>query len=105
MAADERLTAMTTTANAPTAAPRWAKAAGWFGLVAHVAVGLPYASTAVIAPSWAVAAVVVLWAVLLVVAIYLLNRRPLLTPLVPAGAFALWVLILVAGTQLLGWTG
>jgi hypothetical protein len=78
---------------------------GWVGLLGHLATLPSYAASGLLAPGWAVAALLVAWAALLAAAVVLLRRRPVLTPLVPLAAIALWWGALTAGEALLGWSG
>ena len=73
------------------------------GLLLMLPVGYFYLTSGLVVPGpW----LFVLWAmflVLLVVAVLLARRRSWWVPAVPAAAFALWLLVLSLGGQLLGW--
>jgi hypothetical protein len=73
-------------------------------LVAHLTVGLLYVSSGLVAPLWAVVLLLVLWAAQLVACGLLLRRRSWWVLAVPVVALALWVLLINAGSALLGWT-
>jgi hypothetical protein len=92
---------MTTDVAAP---PVWHKVAGWLGLVLHLPVLIWYAASGLVAPLWAVITLLAAWVALLVVAIILLRRRPIVVPLVPIFAAALWFAAISAGGAWLGWT-
>ncbi|GAC1325454.1 MAG: hypothetical protein NVSMB13_08630 [Mycobacteriales bacterium] len=83
--------------------PWWAQAVGWAGVALHIPVGFLYLGSGLIAPGYALLPLWALWAGLLVLAVRLLLRRPLLTPLVPVVAVALWAVVMAIGSQLLGW--
>lgn len=73
------------------------------GLLLMLPVGFFYLTSGLVVPGpW----LVVLWAlfvVLLLTAVQLARRRSWWVPAVPAAAFALWLLVLSLGGQLLGW--
>lgn len=83
---------------------RAAAIAAWAGLAVHLVLGVGYAFTGLLAPSWAVALLWVIWLALLVAAVMLRRRRPWWTAAVPLVAAALWFLAITLGEQLLGWT-
>ncbi|HEX6684558.1 MAG TPA: hypothetical protein VF062_17270 [Candidatus Limnocylindrales bacterium] len=78
--------------------------AGWVGLLAHLATGVWYAASGLLAPMWAIVVLFVIWFGLLALAIYLLRTRPVWTLLVPVAATAIWFASISAGEALLGWT-
>jgi hypothetical protein len=78
--------------------------AGWIGLLAHLPVGIWYLSSGLVAPVWAVALLLVIWLALLALAIYLLRTRPAWALVVPVLAVAIWLAVLTAGGEWLGWT-
>lgn len=73
------------------------------GLLLMLPVGFFYLTSGLVVPGpWLVA----LWALfvaLLLTAVQLARRRSWWVPAVPAAAFALWLLVLSLGGQLLGW--
>jgi hypothetical protein len=81
-----------------------ARVVGWLGLAAHLALGIWYAASGLVAPAGAVAGLLGVWLVLLAVAIRLLRRRPALVPLVPLAAVLIWLAVVSAGDAWLGWT-
>lgn len=81
----------------------WALAVGWLGLVAHAAVGWLYLASGLVAPGYGVLLLWALWVILLVIAIRLLRARPVWTPVIPATAAGLWLLVMYLGEVLLGW--
>jgi hypothetical protein len=85
-------------------ATRGARVVGWLGLVGHAAIFFWYAASGLVAPGWAVAVLLLLWLALLVVGVWLRRNRPLLTPLVPVAAVALWFAVIAAGDAWLNWT-
>jgi len=84
--------------------PPWAGVVGWLGLILHAVVFFWYAASGLVAPGWAVALLLAVWVALLAVGIWLRRRRPLLTPLVPVAAMAVWFLAIAAGDAFLDWT-
>jgi hypothetical protein len=85
--------------------PWWQWALGWLGLAALLVTLIPYAASGLLAPAWAVALLLVIWLALLITAIWLLRiRRPLYVVAVPIAAWLLWVGVLTAGENWLGWT-
>jgi hypothetical protein len=71
---------------------------------AHLAVGVFYASSGLVAPLWAVVVLAVWWLALAAVLSRLALRGSWWTPVVPIVAFATWFAVLTAGERLLGWT-
>lgn len=73
------------------------------GLLLMLPVGFFYLTSGLVVPGpW----LLVLWALLLALllaAAHLARRRSWWVPAVPAAAFALWVVVLSLGEQLLGW--
>lgn len=86
-------------------APPWGvRVIGWAGLAAHAATFFWYGLSGMVAPTWAAAGLLVLWLALLLAGIWLRRNRPLLTPLVPVAAMALWFAVMAVGGAWLGWT-
>jgi hypothetical protein len=84
------------------------KVAAAVGVVLHLAVGVfPYAASGLLVPIWGIVVLYSLWLALAVVLVRLLRgerRRPLLAPLVPVGALAVWFGVVTAGEAIFGWT-
>lgn len=84
-----------------------ARLAGGIGMVVgaglHLAVGLFYAASGLLAPGWAVLALGAVWVALAVV-LWRNRRRPTVTLAVPFVAAAVWFVTMRAGEALLGWT-
>lgn len=74
----------------------------WVGIAVHLVVGLPYAFTGLLAPSWAVGLLWALWSALLAMAFIVRRSRPWLAAATPLIAIAAWFVAL--GERLLGWT-
>ncbi len=72
--------------------------------LAHLAIGLFYLASGLVAPLWAVIVLDVWWIVLAVVLVRMAMRRSWWTPLVPLVALATWYLVLWIGNDVLGWT-
>lgn len=70
----------------------------------HLAVGVLYLATGLVAPLWAVLLLQLAWLVLLGALVLLWRRRPWLALLVPPAAVGLVLAAVTAGEQLLGWT-
>lgn len=81
-----------------------AKVVRVLGVLGHVVVLPYYLASGLLAPLWAVIALVGVWVVLLGVAIRLWRVRPLLVPLVPLAAVAIWFAVISAGEAWLDWT-
>jgi hypothetical protein len=71
--------------------------------VAHLVVGYFYLVGGLVIPGYVLLPLWVLWLVLAAVLVRLALGRSWWTPLVPVGAAALLVLVLVVGDQVLGW--
>jgi hypothetical protein len=71
---------------------------------AHLAVGVLYLASGLVAPLWVVAVLAVWWVLLAVQLSRLALRGSWWTPSVPVVAFATWYVVLTAGERLLGWT-
>lgn len=84
------------------------KVAAVVAAVLHLAVGVfPYAASGLLVPVWGIVVLYALWLGLAVVLVRLLRgdrRRPLLAPLVPVAAIAVWFAFVTAGEVLLDWT-
>ena len=72
--------------------------------LAHLAVGVFYLSSGLVAPGWAVAVLLVWWVLLAVQLSRLALRGSWWTPAVPLVAFGSWWLVLAAGERFLHWT-
>jgi hypothetical protein len=77
--------------------------AGLAGL-AHLVVGYFYLAGGLVVPGVALFPLWLLWLVLAAVLVRLALRRSWWTPAVPVAAAVVFVLVLVVGEQLLGWT-
>ncbi|AUX20118.1 hypothetical protein SOCEGT47_005810 [Sorangium cellulosum] len=77
---------------------------GWAGIAVHLVVGLAYAFTGLLAPSWAVGLLWALWGALLAMALLVRRSRPWLAAVTPLIAMAAWLAALALGERLLGWT-
>jgi hypothetical protein len=73
--------------------------------VAHLAVGVLYVASGLLAPFYAVVALWTWWLVLAWVLVRLGRRGSWWTPAVPVVAVGTWFLVLTLGERLLGWTG
>jgi hypothetical protein len=71
---------------------------------AHLAVGVFYLASGLVAPVWAVVVLGLWWVLLAVQLSRLALRGSWWTPAVPVVAFTTWYLVLTAGERLLGWT-
>ena len=84
------------------------KVAAVVGVVLHLAVGVfPYAASGLLVPIWGIVVLYALWLALAFVLVRLLRgeaRRPMLAPLVPVAALAVWFAVVTAGEAIFGWT-
>ena len=84
------------------------KIAAVIGVVLHLAVGVfPYAASGLVVPVWGIVVLYGLWLALAAVLVRLLrgpNRRPIVAPVVPLVALAVWFAFVTAGEVLLDWT-
>ncbi len=71
--------------------------------IAHLAVGLFYLASGLVAPLWAVVLLWTWWLVLAVVLVRLASRGSRTPPVVPLVAIGTWWLALTVGEQVLGW--
>ncbi len=94
--------ATTTLAGPPAAGRRWA-AIGWVGLALHVAVGVPYLVSGLVAPLYGVLLLWIVWGLLLVVLLRVHAGRPAWALVVPFAALATWYAVLHLGGAALGW--
>jgi hypothetical protein len=83
----------------------WTWLLAGLAFIAHVAVGVLYAASGLLAPLWAVVLLDVWWIVLAVVLVRLARHGSWWTPAVPVVAYGTWWAALTAGEQVLGWTG
>jgi hypothetical protein len=81
-----------------------AMVAWWVGLAGHLVALAWYASSGLVAPTWAVAGLLAIWAALLLIGLRLRTRRPVWMLLVPVLDAAIWVAVVWAGDVFLGWT-
>ncbi|MFC7246635.1 hypothetical protein ACFQO7_29495 [Catellatospora aurea] len=81
-----------------------AKVVRVLGVLAHLVLLPFYLASGLVAPLWAVIVLVAVWAALLVLAIRWWRTRPLLVPLAPVVALAVWFAGISAGEAWLGWT-
>jgi len=84
------------------------KVAAVVAIVGHLAVGVfPYAASGLLVPAWGIVVLYALWLGLAVGLVRLLRgdrRRPMLAPLVPVAAVAVWFAFVSAGEVLFDWT-
>ena len=84
------------------------KVAAVVGVALHLAVGVfPYAASGLLVPIWGIVVLYALWLGLAFVLVRLLRgeaRRPMLAPLVPVAALAVWFAVVTAGEAIFGWT-
>ena len=84
------------------------KVAAIVGVVLHLAVGVfPYAASGLVVPLWGIAVLYGCWLGLAAVLVRLLRgegRRPMLAPVVPLVALAVWFAVVNLGGVLFGWT-
>jgi hypothetical protein len=73
--------------------------------VAHLVVGYFYAVSGLVVPGYALIPLWMWWVVLALVLIRLAFSRSWWTPAVPAVAAVTWLLVVLLGGSLLGWTG
>jgi hypothetical protein len=78
--------------------------ARWAGLVLLGVVGWFYLSSGLVAPAWAVVLLLAVWVGLLVLAMRLWRSRPWAVLVIPFVAVLIWVVALLLGQELLGWT-
>lgn len=78
--------------------------AAWVGIVVHVALGVGYAFTGLLAPSWAVALLWAVWLGLLVAAVAWRRTHPWWSAAVPVVAAVFWFVALTIGDVAFGWT-
>lgn len=83
---------------------RAASITAWAAIVVHLAVGVGYAFSGLLAPPWGVALLWAIWLLLLAAAVTLRRTRPFWTPAAPLVAAVLWFVVLTLGERLLGWT-
>ncbi len=89
----------------PSRGSRLLPAAGWLGFVCHLAMGLWYAASGLVAPWWAVVGLLLVWAAMTVVAWRLVRgRTPAWTLAVPVLDAVVWYAVVTAGDAWLGWT-
>jgi hypothetical protein len=74
------------------------------GTAAHLALGVPYAFSGLLAPVEGVAILWAIWVALLVIAVSSWTTRPLLAAAVPLATIALWFAVLGIGSLVFGWT-
>ena len=74
------------------------------GIVLHLIVGWFYITTGLVAPGWAVVLLLTVWIALFVFVIRVWRSRPMWVLGVPFLAAAIWVITLLIGGTLLGWT-
>jgi hypothetical protein len=74
------------------------------GILGHLAAGVWYAASGLVAPWWAVIGLLVVWAGLCVVLWRLARRRSAWALGVPLLDAAIWFAVISIGDALLGWT-
>ncbi len=83
---------------------RGTRVAWWIGLLAHLAAGVWFGASGLVAPPWAVAVLLAIWAVLLMVGLKLRRERPYLMLFIPVLDAVIWFAGISAGDAFLGWT-
>jgi hypothetical protein len=73
--------------------------------LAHLVVGWFYLAGGLLIPGWALIPLWVVWVLLALLLVWLAVRRSWWTLAVPIVAAAIFVLTVVVGEQLFGWTG
>lgn len=74
------------------------------GVLGHLAAGVWYASSGLVAPWWAVVGLLVVWAVLSVVLWRLVRRRSPWAIAIPVLDAVIWFAVISIGDALLDWT-
>jgi hypothetical protein len=74
------------------------------GVVGHLAAGVWYAASGLVAPGWAVIGLLVVWAALSVVLWRLARRRSAWALAIPVLDAAIWFAVISIGEALLDWT-
>jgi hypothetical protein len=63
-----------------------------------------YLASGLLAPYWAVALLVMVWLGLFLLGVVWFRRHPFLVLLLPVVAVGVWLLVMIAGESLFGWT-
>jgi len=79
-------------------------AAAVIGILGHLAAGVWFAASGLVAPGWAVAGLLVVWAGLSVVLWRLARRRSAWAIGIPVLDALIWLAVVSLGDALLGWT-
>ena len=74
------------------------------GIVGHLAAGVWYAASGLVAPGWAVVGLLIVWAALSVVLWRLVRRRSGWAIAIPVLDLAIWFAVISIGEALLDWT-
>jgi hypothetical protein len=86
-------------------ASRVARGFGWLGMLGHLAMGVWYAASGLLAPTWAVIVLMAIWVGMTVVAWRLVRSdSPLWTLGIPVIDAAIWLAVISAGDAFLDWT-
>ena len=72
--------------------------------IGHALVGFLYLVSGLAVPGWAVVLLLLWWLLLAWWLVRLAARRSWWTPAVPVVGVVTWVVVVTAGSQLLGWT-
>jgi hypothetical protein len=89
---------------AVTTRPRGPLVVAGLAAVAHLAAGWFYLASGLVVPGYALLPLWLWWFFLAVVLLRLARRRSWWTPVVPLVAAVTWVLVLIVGENVLGWT-
>ncbi|SEE95538.1 hypothetical protein [Ruania alba] len=81
-----------------------ARIAGVLGLVLFAPVLFLFTVSGLVAPLWAVVGMLLVGVATLAVAIWQVRRRPWLVLALPLALLLVWIVVLILGEQLLGWT-
>ena len=76
---------------------------GGVGLVLHLVVAYFYLAAGLVAPAYGVLFLWMVWAVLFGVVLWLLQKHPAWTPVVPVAAMLFLLGVVSLGEALLGW--
>jgi protein-S-isoprenylcysteine O-methyltransferase Ste14 len=77
---------------------------GLVALALHLVVGYFVLASGLVAPLWAVLTLVVLWVVAFIVGWRIWRSHPAVAVAVPVVTALIWLAVIAAGGQFLGWT-
>jgi hypothetical protein len=77
---------------------------GWLGIAAHLAVGVWYAASGLVAPTWAVVVLLAVWVAMSALIPRLWRTHPGWVAAVPVVEALFWFAFISAGEAFLNWT-